>query len=63
MRRAPVLTNLFACVAGFAARGLAVETGPGELRPRRAGAALRTPLYHLRAVAFTAPRMDGVRMT
>ncbi len=53
MRRAPVLTILFACVAGFAAGGLAVETGPGELRPSRVGDALRSPRFQLRAVEFT----------
>lgn len=49
MRRASVLTVLFACVAGFAAGGLAVEAGPGDLRPD----ALRGPNFRLRKVEFT----------
>jgi cell division septal protein FtsQ len=53
MRRAPVLTILFACVAGFAAGGIAVELGPGELRPERVGDALRGPRFQLRTVEFT----------
>lgn len=53
MRRAPLLTILFACVAGFAAGGLAVEIGPGELRPSRVGDALRGPRFRVHAVEFT----------
>ncbi len=53
MKRAPVLTILFACVAGFAAGGLAVEMEPGELRPSRVGDALRGPRFQVRTVEFT----------
>ena len=53
MRRAPALSILFACVAGFAAGGLAVEAGPGELRPSEIGDALRSPRFHVRQVEFT----------
>ena len=60
MRRAPALWILFACVAGFAAGGLAVETGPVEFRPSEVGATLRTPRFHLRSVEITGlERLDA----
>ena len=53
MRRVPMLSLLFACVAGFAAGGLAVETGSAELPSASVGEALRGPRFQLRRVEFT----------
>lgn len=59
MRRAPALSILFACVAGFAAGGLAVETGPTEFRTSEVGDTLRAPRFHLRSIEITGlERLD-----
>jgi hypothetical protein len=48
-----MLSVLFACVAGFAAGGLAVETGSAEIPAGSVGEVLRGPRFQLRRVEFT----------